>query len=64
MLSGEGDEALGVLECLCLPASIQNCRQVNAPTDMRLQEHLQQNANPYAWHRFLSSRILAKEKEA
>eukprot|EP00957_Ditylum_brightwellii_P187475 14277416-Ditylum_brightwellii.AAC.1 len=63
MLSGEGDEALGVPECLCLPASIRSCRQVNCHTGTRLQEHLQQNANPSAWHRFVSSRILSEEKE-
>eukprot|EP00957_Ditylum_brightwellii_P187474 14277415-Ditylum_brightwellii.AAC.1 len=38
-------------------------QQVNCPTDTRLQEHLQQNANPSAWHRFLTSRILSEEKE-
>eukprot|EP00957_Ditylum_brightwellii_P209163 15360608-Ditylum_brightwellii.AAC.1 len=63
VLSGEGDKALGVPECLCLPASIKNLRQVKCPTDMRLQEHLQHNASPSLWHRFLTNRILSKERE-
>eukprot|EP00957_Ditylum_brightwellii_P127019 9683334-Ditylum_brightwellii.AAC.1 len=37
--------------------------RVFVPAGTRLQEHLQHNANPFLWHRFLTNIILSEERE-